>query len=203
MNLNNDHFAQQKQRLDEEMRALLYFRNPDTYSVITSVQRSLRQFHLEGYYEVSDILHEAYCRGIKSIQAGKTVERWLAWIRSTAFNIIRESSKKEQKSQSIDSNSPYLESILHMTQESLIEDREIDDNLKALQQSLKMINKGDAKLLKLQHLEGLSWREIAQRLVAEGGEAQSEQALRQRGCRAKKQLRQIFHTLKQTKQPSR
>jgi hypothetical protein len=50
-----------------------------------------------------------------------------------------------------------------------------------------------ARLLRLK-AQGLSWKEIHQQLVKEDGVAKSESALRQKGCRATKTLRKIYHS---------
>ena len=49
------------------------------------------------------------------------------------------------------------------------------------------------RLLRLK-TQGLSWKEIHQQLVKEDGVAPSESTLRQRGCRATKNLRKIYHS---------
>ena len=72
--------------------------HPDSSSgrlICAFVQRELRNFHLHDLYGIAYILNEAYLRGQQKIQDGVTIKNPKAWIRSTAYNVIRELSRRK------------------------------------------------------------------------------------------------------------
>jgi len=179
-----------------EIQALLKSDNPDAYSILTYIKRCLKQFNLSQLYQPNEILNETYVRAIKSIESGKKIENCLAWIRGTAFNIIREFSREAQRSHLVEPNSRWLEVTLESVQCNVTES-EIEEDFKAILMALKAMNPADCKILCLKYVEGMSWKKISKLLIEQGEEWQTEETLRQRASRAKKKLRQIFHSIKQ------
>lgn len=183
------------QSFNAEIQALLQSKNSDAYSILTYIQRCLKQFNLSQLYQPNDILHETYLRGINCINSGKKIENCLAWIRGTAFNIIREFNREAQKSHLVEPNSIWQEVALESAQGYVMES-ELDEDLKAILMALEVMNPENFKILRLKYVEDMSWKEISRLLVAEGEELQTEETLRKRASRTKKKLRQIFHSFK-------
>lgn len=185
------------QSFDAEIKALLQSDNPDAYSILTYIQRCLKQFNLSQRYHPNDIFHDAYVPAIESLLAGKKIENCLAWIRATALNIIREHNRDAQKSHLVEPNSVWLETALQSAQGNLVTEIEIEEDLEDVLRALEEMNPDDFKILRLKYAEEKSWKEISKLLVEQGEELQTEEALRQRASRTKKKLRQIFHSFKQ------
>lgn len=166
--------------------------NPHAYSTITFIQRCLMQYNLATRLEACDILNEAYIRGKEFISSGKTIRNPHSWLKSTSLNIIREMSRKQKKEQPI---STELADSSPVT-DSLITPEDINhrwEELLSTFQRFSHIDPDGARLLNLK-AQGLSWKEIHERITQEDGEVKSESALRQQACRAKKHLRKIYHS---------
>jgi RNA polymerase sigma factor (sigma-70 family) len=192
--------SERHQSFDAEIKALLKPDNPDAYSLLTHIQRCLKQFNLSQRYHPNDILHDTYLRAIEGLEAGKKIENCLAWIRATAYNIIREYSRDAQKSHLVEPNSAWLETALQSAQGNSVTEIEIKEDLEDVLRALETIeamNPADFKILRLKYAEKMSWKEISEFLVGEGEVLQTEEALRQRASRAKKKLRQVFHSFRQ------
>lgn len=148
------------------------------------------QFHLN--CDAHSVVNEAYLRGINTINDGKEIYSPLAWMRSTAFNIIRERSRKQNK---VNYDSPFLENYLdniHIEADSItMIDPEVKHLLDAALTSLKP---KEQEVLKLRWIDGLSWREIAYKLSCEA-EQISEGTIRKRGGRALKRLRKKYQMM--------
>jgi DNA-directed RNA polymerase specialized sigma24 family protein len=170
--------------------------NPYAYTSISSIHRTLMQFHLASKFQAHDIFNEAYVRGIQFIRSGGTILNPHAWLRRTCFNIIREISRKQKKEKVLDPELVELIPALRGTEDSVISDEDIEKNWQAQLSSFRTLHSTDpkgARLLRLQ-CQGLSWKEIRSQLVQEDGEAPCEQTLRQQASRAKKTLRKIYHS---------
>jgi DNA-directed RNA polymerase specialized sigma24 family protein len=182
--------------LDQAMLEVLGKDNPHAYSTLSFIQRSLWQFHLATLFEAHEILNEAYIRGKEFLRSGGMIHRPHAWLKSTSFNIIREHSRKQKKEQSLDPELVELIPCLKGLEESTITQEDISYRWKSLLTSLQLLsakNPEGAQLLRLK-AKGLSWKEIQQQLVQQQGDAPSESTLRQKASRAKKALRQIYHS---------
>lgn len=171
--------------------------NPYAYSTISFIQRCLMQFHLASQYEAHEILNNAYLRGREFINSGGTIRNPHSWLKSTSLNIIREISRRQKREPLIDPELAELFPALRVVEDSVVTQEDIDHNWRALLSSLQELDRQDpegARLLRLK-AQGLSWKEIHQQLVKEDGEAKSESTLRQKGCRATKTLRKIYHSV--------
>ncbi|HEY9726614.1 MAG TPA: hypothetical protein V6D50_09220 [Chroococcales cyanobacterium] len=183
--------------LDAAVIKVLGKDNPQTYSTISFIQRSLVQFNLASQFEAHEILNEAYVRGREFIRSGKVIQNPHSWLKSTSLNIIRENSRKQKKEQPIDPELVELIPSLRVIEDSVVTHSDIGNKWEALLSSLKALSSTDpmgARLLRLQ-AQGLSWKEIRKQLVTEDGEAPSGSTLRQKASRAKKSLRKIYHSI--------
>lgn len=169
--------------------------NPSAYATLTAIERSLRQFHLNSRMEAAEILAEAYLRGKKFLQSGQTISNPHAWLKKTAFNVIRERSRQCRKHRV----EPYEEDkVLEDPITNLVDTQEIENDLADLRRAIKLLAKEDpegAKLLSLKIIQGLSWQEIHDILLQKNQEAANLATLRQRASRAKKRLRHLFHSV--------
>ncbi|MGB5963593.1 MAG: hypothetical protein WBG73_23350 [Coleofasciculaceae cyanobacterium] len=170
--------------------------NPHAYSTILFIQRCLIQFNLSSQYEAHEILNDAYVRGRAFLHSGGIIRNIHSWLKSTSFNIIRENSRRQKREPLIDPEVVELIPCLRSLGDSVISTEEIDNKWKALMNSLTALSHTDPEGTRLLRLkaQGLSWKEIHQQLVKEDGEAPNESTLRQKGCRATKILRKIYHS---------
>ena len=181
--------------LDRAMMEILTAGNSYAYSVLTAIERSLQQFHLSGSHQPCEILHSAYLRGQNLLRQGGTIDRPHAWLKATAYNIVREISRRCRRVQTTDCQ-VLEQSIPSHYQIDAAEFADIERDLEALRVALLQLVKKDPEgfhLLFLRYVEGLSWSEIRQQIYGDCENAPTEAALRQRLCRCKKHLRQLFH----------
>lgn len=182
-----------------EIEFLLKPKNPRARSLYSFIKRTLWQFHLDGIYTEIDIFNQAYLRGVSLTQSGTAINSPKAWIRTTAFNIIRELSRTHQREQTVEYNElaefdqAKLKIALMQESNSLVSDEVIEADLQAVLLSLKELNPKECRIIQLRTIQNLSWKEVAQHLVELGEEVQSEVALRKQGQRVMERLRQLYH----------
>lgn len=179
-----DKRVSERKRLDLAIEDALDYANPEAKSLFAFIQRCLKQYNLATFYEASEILQEAYIRGIKAIQFGKDISSPFAWLRATAYNIVREHRREinrydqfgAEQTQELNIDSP-TEQVLYRELQSLMKEalKELDD------QELKLIN--------LRYIEDLSWFEVRKALEADGEGSVSEVVLRKRNSRILSKLR--------------
>jgi DNA-directed RNA polymerase specialized sigma24 family protein len=177
---------------DQVLSEILGQDNPRATPILSAIQRTLRQYHLEKQVEAYEILHEAYLRGKRKLQTGEVIHSPYAWLRSTAFHVIYE-RKRKQRSSATDPH--VIEAILPDTGLNLMQQQVICEELDLLHQALAQLNREDPEgtcLLYLRNVSGWSWSQISQQIVAEGQPWVAETTLRQRASRAKRRLREIF-----------
>lgn len=86
-----------KEKFDSYFEKLLRRDDPESYLLYAFLKRTLKQFHLDKFYEPNDILNEVYCRTIKALEKGTIIHSFSGWVRATGFNCVREFSRKEKK----------------------------------------------------------------------------------------------------------
>ncbi|WP_035986214.1 RNA polymerase sigma factor [Leptolyngbya sp. KIOST-1] len=177
---------------DQALSEILGRDNPHAYPILSAIQRTLKQYHLETQYEAYEILHEAYLRGKKKLQAGEVIRNPHAWLKATAFNVIYERKRKHRESAT---DPQVMEAVLPDPRLTLMQQQVFVEELDLLYQALDLLNQEDPEatcLLYLRTVRDWSWARISQWLVADGQPAATEAALRQRASRAKRRLRDIF-----------
>ena len=177
---------------DQALNEILGKDNPHAYPILSAIQRTLRQYRLETQFEAHEILHEAYLRGKKKLQAGEVVRNPDAWLKATAFNVIYERKRKHRASAT---DPQVIEAVLPDPRLNLMQQQVITEELDLLYQALHLLNQEDPEgtcLLYLRTVQGWSWSQISQWLIAQGRPVATEAALRQRASRAKRRLRTIF-----------
>lgn len=176
----------QRSDFDAEFRELLDSGSSEGQAVFSFIRMRLKQFHLESAYSEACILGEVYLRAVRQIETGAEIRSPKAWVRSTAYNYIRELSRTRRRSVSLDEN--------HLAEETHDLDRlELEEQLNveriAIQSAFQQLNPGDRRLLQLKVIEGLSWRDIQG--CGEYADC-SETTLRKRKQRALEKLKQLI-----------
>ena len=177
---------------DQALSDILGKDNPQAYSILSAIQRTLNQYHLSDQYEVYEILHEAYLRGKKKLQTGEIICNPYAWLRATSFNIVYE-RKRKQRSSATDPQ--VIEAVLADPRLTLMQQQILNSEIDLLYEALEVLYQEDPEgtcLLYLRHVRALSWGQIGQWLAAEGRTLPNDATLRQRASRAKRRLRTIF-----------
>lgn len=173
---------------------LLRGQSAESRSTFAFVKRTIWQSNLGGRYETSDILTEVYIRAKFSQKINKPIP----WIRSTAFNYCRELSRGEKRERlltqkAIDESKQEL--VSSPIEEISEEKREA--NLNKIKEAWAYLSSEEREILRVQIIEALSWKEIQARFSISGKEVPTVEALRKRGSRARKKLRELFHGILQ------
>ena len=178
-------------RYNDEIEVLLSPGSPTYKSLFISVTRWLKQYRISGLYSPPYIINEAYLRGENSIcKKGQKISNYLAWLRRTCFNIIREISRKEVKSLPL-LIEPIEESRGNYT-DNHDRDFNLDREMMCVKLAFQILEPEDQELLNLKIVDGLSWKDIRKELSLRGMNF-TESALRKRKERALKKLRDHYH----------
>jgi RNA polymerase sigma factor (sigma-70 family) len=178
------------ERFFEEFRVLLDSGSPSGISMLAFIKRSLKQFNLVDSYSAHEILSDAFMRGVERIKRGESIENPLAWIRVTAFNIIRECSRSNRRFSPLEES--WFECVDTGNAATFDEFLQQCEWLKA---AFAMLNSDDRELLMLKICENLSWKNIVEQYHKRGFVDISEATLRKRKERTLKRLRKIYHSL--------
>ncbi len=180
-----------RKAFDTEFKVLLDSGSSSAHSMLAFIKRSLAQFNLTNSYSPTWVLNEAYMRGIKLMAKGEQIEKPLAWIRATAYNIIREQSRERNRFLQLE------ESMIEIhVNASLAVSEEIEEELlKRVNLAFEKLELEEKEILILKEVKDLSWKEIQLHLILQGKEVQNEATLRKRKERALKHLRSIYHSL--------
>lgn len=166
----------------------------DGSPLLAFIQRSLRQFHLDSLYDEDSVLHEVFLRGLKSVRNGKDIDNMQPWIKGAALNVIRELSRQEKKTVSLDiQNFDFLESASVPSLDSY------ESDFWLVRRALDFLLPEDQEILRLVFLENLSYQEIQKHLLGEGRDI-SMSSLRKRKERALKRLRETYFSQKRLQQ---
>jgi RNA polymerase sigma factor (sigma-70 family) len=188
-------YSSERQRFDAEIRSVLYSKSTDRYSLFAFINRSLAQFRLQGMFEVIEVFSQAYLRGISFIESGNRIDRPIAWLRATAYNIIRELNREWADRQKFSSYSDDLQVSTLEGQENHLAEDEIDYQLKLIWEAFEQLSDQDREVLRLRMFENLSWQEVGEHLARSEGHLKSQDALRIQGWRAIKRLREKYHEI--------
>lgn len=176
--------------------------NKELTSFFRFIQSKLHQFRLSKHYKAREILTETYLRGIKVYQKGDEIKNKSAWIRSTAYNVIRELRRDLDKHRHDDLDEismPQAIAYLSSQHDSSSEDQPDEDTLSAMKLAFSDLSLEDRALLSLKVLQELSWKEVRNQLNRCWSKVPTEGALRQRKRRALQRLAEHYtHHLTQT-----
>jgi DNA-directed RNA polymerase specialized sigma24 family protein len=183
------------QQFNRDVQFLLKPNNPHARSLLAFIKRTIRQFELQGYVTEIDIFVEAYLRGVRyTQQRQEQIHQPKAWMRSTAYNIIRE-CKRDRLHYSALAFDELMEQGhgADTTSPSAVDDDAITNAINSVLRVFEALSVGDRNLIQWKVIDGLSWQEVQTRLVAEGEDRSSQATLRKRGQRALERLRRTYH----------
>ncbi|MGF1569134.1 MAG: RNA polymerase sigma factor [Nodosilinea sp.] len=191
--------APETQQFNDDVQFLLKANNPHARSLLAFIHRTIRQFELGRYVTEIDIFVEAYLRGVRYTSEHQTqIREPKAWIRSTAYNIIREYGRDRLRYSTVAFDELMEQGRLETHIEPPLPDPSVDsslaeDGIQRVIQAFQSLTKEDSQLIHWKVVENLAWADIQARLQAETGETISLATLRKRGQRALERLRQAYH----------
>jgi RNA polymerase sigma factor (sigma-70 family) len=185
-------------RLNRLVEVVLKPESKNAYGICPFIERTLKQFRLYSYYDESEIFLQARILVIKKIQSGETIKNLPAYLKTIAFNVIRDLHKKRKSQDSLINRLKIKSEIINDSNYS-IPSYATEANVKALCKAFEQLDMKERKILILREVHGCTWREIGDILVTRGEENKDNQKLvqqlRQKGHRALKRLRKIYHSL--------
>lgn len=186
-------FVDKEDCFDQAIEEILGKQNPSAYSVLTAVERIVRQFKLD--IEAHGLLFDAYLRGKKALQQGKEIRNPQAWLKGTAYNLAREKFRKGKKTHAYSPD--IIDALFHDESDSPMDVAILEEEIMAIYAAVGRLRQEKPEIFELIHqrvVEGLSWQEIKTIYEKEHeGETITEVTLRQRFSRGRKYLRSIFH----------
>jgi DNA-directed RNA polymerase specialized sigma24 family protein len=175
---------------EQELSLLFDPNTPSGASFLAFTRRSLKQFHLNGSCTSGEILSEIYIRAAKLVRGqGVKILNPPAWFRKTAYNIIRERHRQQQRFVQLEENA------LPQTGVSLVQDGDLEGDITIMAMAFQLLSEEEQDILNRKVIDQLSWQQIRELFVQRGLDI-SEPALRKRKERALKSLKKIFEQLK-------
>jgi DNA-directed RNA polymerase specialized sigma24 family protein len=184
------------QQFNRDVQFLLKPNNPHARSLLAFIQRTIRQFGLQAHITEIDIFVEAYLRGVKHTQQHQEeIRQPKAWMRRTAYNIIRECKRDRMHYSTLafDELMDQGRLLVDASSPSGVEDDVIIHAIDSVLQAVNTLSSSDRALIQWKVIEGCSWQEVQTRLIAQGEERVSQAALRKRGQRSLERLRRAYH----------
>lgn len=182
------------QNFNRDVQLLLKPNNPHARSLLAFIKRTIHQFGLQAHVTEIDIFVEAYLRGVRYTQHNQEqIRQPKAWMRRTAYNIIRE-CKRDRQRYSAAAFDELMEQEAQADEGRVtVDEVAIAQAIASVLQALEALSPGDRHLIQWKVVEGLTWPEVQARLVAAGEERVSLATLRKRGQRALERLRYAYH----------
>jgi RNA polymerase sigma factor (sigma-70 family) len=178
------------QKFEHSFGDILVPESASGISLLTFIRRGLKQFHLDSFYSVRDVLGEAYIRAYRLIHDEQVdILNPPAWVKKTAFNIIREWSRRERRFEPLETE--VADELVHPP----VDPSALSTDIIILNRAWQELDPDERRLLQLKIVEELPWREISN-LYALEGKPISESALRKQKERALKHLRKVYHSLR-------
>ena len=196
------------ERLNCAISSILDPRDSRAFSFKAYVKNRIRQYNLTSYLDANEVINEAYQRAISTIESGKDVQQWQAWLKTTCFNIVRERSRDRKRHPSIDPQSVVIANLQFNQMGHIPERGEEAARVRAakkrvicLRRALEEYAKLDpdlSLLLQMKLVDQWSWQRIREHLVQQSSdEVPSLSALRKRASRAKTKIRSLYHRIEE------
>lgn len=181
-----------KQKFNHAVKTLL---SPNTEqetkisnSLFSFIGKKISQIGLKGNVEIKEVISESYIRGIRYIEKNeKEILNADAFIKRTSCNVLREMSRKGDKSISLDPVVIEEGWKLHSFKEEKFSERFSENQIKQFRLILENLSLLDYSILFLGFVEGLKAREIVNELRKI--RAISESNVRQKRLRILKKIR--------------
>ncbi|MBD2232719.1 RNA polymerase sigma factor [Phormidium tenue] len=187
------HPPSETQQFNQDVQLLLKPNNPHARSLLAFIKRTIQQFGLQAHITEIDIFVEAYLRGVRYTQQNQEhIRQPKAWMRRTAYNIIRECKRDRQRYLAV-AFDELMEQEAAASDPATVDDQMIANAIALVLQALAALSPGDRHLIQWKVVEGLTWPQVQTKLVAAGEEWASLATLRKRGQRALERLRQAYH----------
>lgn len=157
------------------------------------LKRTLKQFKLDSMYSETDVIDKTDKITQEKIESGETIDNPPGWFRKTAFNVIRNLSKKEtNQRKNIKKLHNNIETAYYP--ESLINEDYSEEQVEALCRNWNGLSEQERRILILREVKELSWKQVANQLVIENHEIDNSRLVdrvRQKGNRALAKLRKL------------
>lgn len=187
------HPPSETQQFNHDVQLLLKPNNPHARSLLAFIKRTIQQFGLQAHITEIDIFVEAYLRGVRYTQQNQEhIRQPKAWMRRTAYNIIRECKRDRQRYLAV-AFDELMEQEAAGGGPAAVDDEMITHAIASVLQALAALSPGDRNLIQWKVVEGLTWPQVQTKLVAAGEEWVSLATLRKRGQRALERLRTAYH----------
>ncbi|MBD1917625.1 MULTISPECIES: sigma-70 family RNA polymerase sigma factor [Cyanophyceae] len=187
------HPPSETQQFNHDVQLLLKPNNPHARSLLAFIKRTIQQFGLQAHITEIDIFVEAYLRGVRYTQQNQEhIRQPKAWMRRTAYNIIRECKRDRQRYLAV-AFDELMEQEAAGGGPTAVDDETIANAIASVLQALAALSPGDRNLIQWKVVEGLTWPQVQAKLVAAGEEWASLATLRKRGQRALERLRHAYH----------
>lgn len=179
-------------RLNEFYADLLQPKSAIAQPIFGFIRSKLIQHNLRSWCDEVAVLLWVYLRSVDHIAEGGKITNHSAWVKSVAFNIIRETSRRNKRYQSFDE--PLIESLsYHHTLDS--DDIDLTDDMIKVRDAFKALSSKEQLLIYQKVVMNESWTTIQDFLKQEGHGDHSLAALRKQKERAMAKLRNIYHSL--------
>jgi DNA-directed RNA polymerase specialized sigma24 family protein len=158
--------------------------------LLAQYTKFLKKFRLHSNYDAAFVLNESYVRACKSLDAGKKISNYSAWMRKTGYNFVRELSRDEKKTQNhseLDIESISTDDDLNWTDGDL---ETVEQ--KRMRQAFATLLPLEQAILQLKVIENLRWPEIQTTLITSGFSEISLNSLSQKKSRALRKLRKAY-----------
>ncbi len=176
---------------DESIRLVFSSQGSTCHPLFVFVKRTLKQLRLSRAYEPTDILTEAYARGVKQIEAGQPIDSPIPWLRKTSYYVMLE-FRRQQNGLPI----PLLDEPPSENSNNTVSHLLSLEDLLVMRRAFERLDSASQVLLHHRLIQGQSWREVSQALVTAGEPESNEGALRLRGFKAVKKLKQLYEEMR-------
>lgn len=183
-------------KFQNEFKTIITKGSSEGFSIFSFTQRELIKFHLERRYSTAHLLSEAHFKGIEHIISGGIIINPTGWIRGTIYRTIRELSRDTRKQRLREL--PLEEEITADSRE-ILDPQELVEDFSLVRQALNKLDPLNQRIITLKVVRRLSYQSISEMLLEEGYGSHTVTALRARKSRALKDLRRIYHLLKQSR----
>ena len=177
-----------KKQFWKEVAELFRVGNPRGTGLINFCRDRIRQTRVKGWEE-KDLLIEASIRGVEYIEKNcQKIRHPASFLRQVILNILREQVRENVRKEKTICK---LE-IQRSNEGNADSDDDHQRALEHLDDSLKNLSSKDRILIKLRFVEKLSYKEIQERLLAQGEDIPKLDTLRKQMSRALKRLRREY-----------
>jgi RNA polymerase sigma factor (sigma-70 family) len=178
-----------RQKFNNAIEALFADHDPASRAFYANISRLLRQFRLNGTYEVRDVIATGFSLGVKSIEAGHLIENPLAWMRTTCLNVIRDLRKKQDKAEN-----PKIDGELWEPGDGVFSSLMVQEDRQALKRAMATLTPEERQILCARFINQWSWKQVSQFLSKDSPLPIG--TVRQRGARTIVKLRKAYESVR-------